>query len=361
MIGNITRGSDFTQALSYVMNKEKAQLLTSNVPGAFSHDPKEAASEMRAIAQRSRTTIPVYHVSLSPASSDRLKLADWLHLTKEFLHLRNLDSHQYVAVLHHDTTYPDGEKRPHLHLVINLVDDTGRVADVWMDYPKTERVLRHLEQTYELLAVPCSCEVDTRRDTKGQLKRIERERNEYDDPNHNRLPPPSATVRREIQTAIDAAIASSVTIYDLSRHLLTVGVTAHRTEKGIKFEKEGVWFAGYQLGPGYTLPRLEEKLVQQALVRNIAPIVDRVLASDRHLVGKFHTAIRDGEALVLIDNRQSLVVMRAVQTEDGAWRSLGRTHLTDADLVRFMQFEQLRRRLLAQRRKRQSQDSQMLL
>lgn len=260
MIANITRGSNFTGVLRYVMDKPNAELMMTNVASAYGELTDLAKAFRVTAATNPRVKKPVYHLSISPAQGDHLSTAQWLTLIKDLLKQRHLAEHQYIAVLHRDATYPDGSMRPHVHLVINLVSSTGEVANVWWDYPKTEKVLRHLEKCYGLTSVPCSWEVAKRSNSKGQVQRLARETAEFLALNHPRTQQPQPNVRQLLQQAVDEAVIDTTSTAELTKALQSRGIVSTLTSQGIQYELGGIHFAGYQLGESYTLKAIEQQL-----------------------------------------------------------------------------------------------------
>lgn len=146
--------------MKYVLGKKDAQLIYTNVfAGLGAQTSTEAiAAEMTQTARHNRTSQPVYHLSVSPAQTDRLSIKDWVNFSQALLQELGLEKNQVVIALHNDEDYPNGQPRPHAHLVINLVDDAGKLANTSWDYHKTERALRHLEECYGLTPVQSSWE-----------------------------------------------------------------------------------------------------------------------------------------------------------------------------------------------------------
>ncbi len=161
MIGNTTKGKSFGGTVKYVLGKQGAQLIYTNMFAGLGTEvePEAIAAEMTETARRSRTNQPVYHLSVSPAESDQLSIGDWVNFSQDLLQELALEKNQVVVVLHNDEDYPSGKPRPHAHFVINLVDDAGRRANSSWDYRKTERALRHLERCYGLTSVQLSWQV----------------------------------------------------------------------------------------------------------------------------------------------------------------------------------------------------------
>lgn len=160
MIGKTTKGKSFGGTVKYVLGKADAQLIYTNVfAGLGAETSAEAiAAEMTQTALRHRTDQPVYHLSVSPAETDRLSVQDWVNFSQDLLQELGLKNHQVVVVLHNDEDYPSGQPRPHAHFVVNLVNEAGKRASTSWDYRRTEQALRHLEKCYELTPVLSSWE-----------------------------------------------------------------------------------------------------------------------------------------------------------------------------------------------------------
>lgn len=165
MIGKTTKGKSFGGTVKYVLGKKDAQLIYTNVfAGLGAETSTEAiAAEMTQTARHNRTSQPVYHLSVSPTQTDHLSIKDWVNFSQALLQELGLEKNQVVIALHNDEDYPNGQPRPHAHLVINLVDDAGKLANTSWDYRKTERALRHLEECLGLTPVQSSWECQHQR------------------------------------------------------------------------------------------------------------------------------------------------------------------------------------------------------
>lgn len=245
MIGKTTLSSSFESTLRYVYGKENATVICSTV--ASCHDPMQVAEAMTKVAG-GRSKKPCYHISLSPSEGDCLEAEDWYRLSEDFLEELGISSHQSVVVLHDDATYPSGETRPHIHFVINRYE-LGTIADraLCLHFPRIERVIRNLEQKYHLEAIPCSWEVQRRGDSAPQHHRCQRES--------------TPSIRSQMQDTVDQELRQADSFESLLEELKSRQVVPHLTNKGIRFEKDGISFAGYQLGQSYTRHRLEQVLV----------------------------------------------------------------------------------------------------
>lgn len=261
MIGSVATSKSFQKTTRYV-SRERSQPVYGNFPAAAADDPMAIARVMDSTAQQSdRVQKPCYHISISPSRGDELSKDDWANLTEDFLEGMGLEDKQAVGWLHEDEEFPDGTPRPHLHLVVNRVGALGKTYDTSWDYRKVDSVLRGLEEDYGLDAVTPAAEVDVKRDTPGQVHRIAAEQGQYENPKHPRTEPPKPSERSQIQRAIEEAIDEANSTAGIADFLSRQGINTRITERGWSFEKDGVAFAGSQLGRRYSMKSVEQTMV----------------------------------------------------------------------------------------------------
>jgi hypothetical protein len=140
--------------------------------------------------------------------------------------------------------------------------DTGLlVHDSW-DYVRSEKVLRQIEQDYDLVQVQGSREKLNRTPSTGQIRRIRREQEEFSQ--GQRDSPPQRTIKESVQQTIDRARVDSPQMPTLIMRLQQAGIsvrtgfTRNGKSKGISYEKDGQAFSGTQLGAAYTFPGLQK-------------------------------------------------------------------------------------------------------
>ncbi|MFB2877733.1 relaxase/mobilization nuclease domain-containing protein [Floridanema aerugineum] len=300
-----------------------------------------------------RVRYPVLHLSLSPHPDDRLSDKQAFDLIENMVKRCGYGDCQWVAARHDDTITPEGKLRPHYHVIVNRVRLTDcRVVSAWKDWQRYEMVLQELREEYNLTRVIDSRDSKHRELTTAQAQRTRQLQQQLDSNQIDCVP----NVRLQLQNAIDSAITRVQEVTSLGETLSNVGVTTVVTSRGIKFEKDGIWFAGYQLGKAYTLKSLSERLSQQKLVRTIAPIIADCLVNQTRLVGQHHTAYWEDDQLVLMDNKNSRIKMRAVN-QNGYWTSVGLPKLIHSDVSHFLEID-MRRKQIAQEAKKQRQKQQ---
>ncbi len=246
---------DFRRTCRYVAVRHRSvtpRVIHSSLPqvSPVKANPMSAADAMTEQAKLSdRVEKPCYHIALCANAEDHLSDWDWHQLTRGFLSKVGLDQHQSVAYLHEDATFAGTEQeRPHVHLVVNRVDAQGKAASTSWDYYRFQTALRELETEMGLTAESNSWDVDRRRDTPGQVHRLEAQ------------PASAPTIRTQLQDAIDEAVTNAASLEGVANFLQHAGIDIHISDRGWSVAKEGVAFAGYQLGPSYTLPAIEKTL-----------------------------------------------------------------------------------------------------
>ena len=132
MIGKVNRGKSFRSTLRYVLAAtKKAKVVFANFVEALQGNVERIVETFNSQAVfNHRVKKPVYHVSVSPAINDSLSDADWSELASRLIDELGLTNHQAIAVLHHDTYFPQSNKlRKHLHIVVNAVGDNAKCAN----------------------------------------------------------------------------------------------------------------------------------------------------------------------------------------------------------------------------------------
>ncbi len=270
-IVNAQTTKDFRATHRYVAVREDKppQIVHTSTPGCFNAllgqpiNPLVVAAAMEARAAKSdRVEKPCYHISISVAQADELaSRADWNQLAVSFLEKAGLEECQSVAYLHEDTTYPDSDEvRPHLHLVVNRVKSDGTAAPTSWDYYRFQSAIRDVEQEMGLTAEPNSWEVDRCRDSSGQVHRLAAEQAQYEDPKHPRAEPPQPTVKSQLQEVLDEAIEQASSVEAITDALAQQGIDVQVSDRGWSLEKDGIAFAGSQLGRAYSMTAIEQTL-----------------------------------------------------------------------------------------------------
>lgn len=149
MIGGITKGSDFSGCVEYVLalkekNKE-ARLLYSE--GLLADTPKDIIDGFE--CQRylnSRVQHWCGHISLSYSPDDSARLDDesMVKLALEYMDKMGIKNTQFIIARHLD------KEHPHCHIVYNRVDNNGRCVSDSYEYYRSNAICKELKKKYGL-------------------------------------------------------------------------------------------------------------------------------------------------------------------------------------------------------------------
>ena len=243
MIAKQVKGKSFRGVLNYLHEKEGSRIIGGNMAG---DNPRIMSAEFAV----SRTLNPrlqkaVYHSSLSLPKTEHLDDDTWSAIAESYLAGMEFNESQYVVYRHSDKDHD------HVHIVasrIRITDGTT-VNDSW-DYVRSEKLIRELEHKYELTPTVSSNQKQHRGQTTGEMRLVERTG--------------EASVRTELQQAIDSQTDSPITMPELINRLKELGIDAKlsitRTGKvrGISYKLDGVATSGTHLGKAYTFGGLQK-------------------------------------------------------------------------------------------------------
>jgi Relaxase/Mobilisation nuclease domain len=273
LIANQKKNASFRSTLEYVLGKESATLIDTNMGG---RTPRQLAAEFSA-ARRFRPNFKraCAHVVLSIPHRDTDHSLGSYH--------EHLDDEQYVALAHcwlkqmefrgeglHDSQYLIARhvdtRHEHIHIIASRIRMDGSVVPDSWDYRRSEVVVRQLEKEFGLEATPCSNSQVANRvreehgieATVSDRCALTRRQKHHD----SGLPP----VTRMLADAIDEAASDYPTVTQLIGRLQHQGITVHpqfstrgNFKEAIAFELNGVKVAGWKLGKAYSFPGLLSK------------------------------------------------------------------------------------------------------
>ena len=244
MIGKIKKGKSFAGLTKYILEKEKAELLSTNLAGTTPQDFYRQLGVTRQL--NPRVQFPVSHISISFASGERPQRERLQQIVEGTLAGMGFDKNLYFAAIHNDRNHF------HLHIAASRIHRDGECVSDWYDKRRLEKTLRNLEQQFDLAPVPCSWEVSRSAPSTGQKRRMMREQQEFE--RGLRDGPPDKSMVEKIQDAIDATVQPGMTITQFLNELDTAGVeakvkvTGEGIVQGISYSIDGVAFPGGKLG-----------------------------------------------------------------------------------------------------------------
>ena len=159
MIGKITKGSEFSGCVAYVLREDKARLLASE---GVSGTPEEMAEQFELqtlLNDKVKNTVGHISLSFSPEDGNRLRNDDRLmvKIAYEYMEQMGIRDTQFIIARHTDRNHP------HCHIVFNRVDNNGKTISDKNDRYRNEKVCKALTEKYGLYMADGKEHVNTER------------------------------------------------------------------------------------------------------------------------------------------------------------------------------------------------------
>ena len=152
MVAKISYGSSLYGALAYngeKVNEGVARILETNkvfCPADGRHDITACMQDFMAyMPSQVRTKKPVIHISLNPHPDDKLSDEQFSAIALEYIEKMGYGNQPFVVYKHEDID------RHHLHIVTLAVDETGRKINDGNNFYTSTRILKELEQKFNLI------------------------------------------------------------------------------------------------------------------------------------------------------------------------------------------------------------------
>lgn len=280
MIGKIKKGKNFAGLTKYILDKEEAELVCTNLAGDTSQDfyrQLEATCRLNP-----RVQFPVSHISISFAPGEKPDKEQLEQIVEATLAGMGFDNNLYFAATHNDRNHF------HLHVAASRIKSSGECVSDWYDFHRLEKTLRSLEQQFDLTPVPCSWEVNRSAPSTGQKRRMMREQQEFELSLRDR--PADKSAVEKIQDTIDGTIQPGITITQFLEKLDAAGVeakvkvTREGVIQGISYSIDGVAFQGGKLGrndKNCTLQGLQHRGVTFDLKQDAKAIATRATSNSQ--------------------------------------------------------------------------------
>lgn len=242
MVAKIVQGRGFKGAISYVLDKNKAELLATDGLRLGTKDTIIRSF----IIQSSLNPIlkPVAHISLDFSVQDREKLTNckMIEIAQEYMVKMGYRNTQYLIARHHDTDHP------HLHLILNRVDAEGKRISDNNERLRSTQVCKELTIKHGLYF------------SKGK-ENVKR----------HRLREPDKT-KYEIYDALKSAVPRAYSWQELTAILAKEGITTEFKMKGetsqiegVKFKKGAYTFSGSKVDRQFSYSKIDFALRQNSL------------------------------------------------------------------------------------------------
>lgn len=244
MIGKIKKGKNFTGLTKYILEKEGAELICTNLAG---ETPQDFYKQLAATKQLNcKVRSPVSHISISFPWNEKPIDEELEEIVEETLLGMGFEKNLYFAASHNDCNHF------HLHIAASRINIDGECVSDWYDKRRLEKVLRNLESRFNLTSVTNSWEVDRTAPSTGQKRRMFRENQEFE--LGLRSEPADKSAVEKIQDVIEDAIQPGMRFAQFIEQLKVNGVetllklSSEGMVQGISYSTDGVVFAGSKLG-----------------------------------------------------------------------------------------------------------------
>ena len=244
MIGKIKKGKSFTGLTKYILEKEQAELICTNLAGETIQDFYKQLAATKQLNPRVRS--PVSHISISFPPDERPENEELAEIINETLSGMGFDKNLYFAASHDDCNHF------HVHIAASRINIDGECVSDWYDKRRLEKVLRKLESQFDLTSVPNSWEIERTAPSTGQKRRMLRENREWELGLRDK--PADKSVVEKIQDTIETAIKPGMELTEFIKQLEVNGVetslklSSEGMVQGISYSTDGVSFAGGKLG-----------------------------------------------------------------------------------------------------------------
>lgn len=169
MTGNQIKGKGFRGALRYNLekvNNKVAEVLDHSFARVSEGSIMKEVQLVR--MQRPNLKKYFYHTSINFPPTEDLPNEMMTRIGHDYLEANGFTQHQFIMFRHRDADHP------HLHILVNRIGYDGSVLSDSNDYARSEKILRELEQKYQLTQVPSSRQAHERAPTKDELEMMRR-------------------------------------------------------------------------------------------------------------------------------------------------------------------------------------------
>jgi hypothetical protein len=244
MIGKIKNSRSFQSCLEHVLGTPTFEILNMNVRG-------ETASEMAECFEmtqqlRPRVNLVASHMMLSLSPNESLSDEVWTEIIDRYLDEMGFTNNFFIALKCND------KQREYVHIVAGRIRCDGTVVSDSWERVRSQKIIRQIEQDYNLTPVRNSWESDRQAPTISQIKQ--------------ELKTGTPTVKKQLADRIDLALTKVINLSglleELERDGIEVKISRNRQNdrQGISFKLDNVSIAGYRLGNAYSLPKILKRL-----------------------------------------------------------------------------------------------------
>lgn len=222
---------------------QRHRIIGGNMSG---QNPRELSREFGLVRElRPDIEKPVHHVSISAGEHDRLSVEQWQEIADTYIQKMGFQNSPHVVIQHR------GTKRDHIHILTSRIDFDGKVISEWQSQQRAEKVMREVEQKYDLERLPMSRDVTRAAPSRGELEVYERT---------GRM-----SAKLSLQGHVERALRDGPTATEFIEKLQRVGVEtipnlqSTGRVSGISFRQGEELMKGSDLGRGFSWGALQKR------------------------------------------------------------------------------------------------------
>lgn len=222
---------------------QRHRIIGGNLSG---QTPRQLAREFGLVRElRPDIEKPVHHVSISAGKNDRLGVEQWQEIAAEYIEKMNFQNSPHIVIQHR------GTERDHIHIVASRVDEDGQVVSEWRSKQRAEKVMRAVEEKYNLQRLPMSREVMRAAPSRAETEVFERTG--------------KLSAKMSIQGHVERALRAQPTATEFIENLERVGVEVIPNLQGtgrvcgITFRQGEELMKGSDIGRGCSWGALQKR------------------------------------------------------------------------------------------------------
>src|SRR5690606_11609169 len=249
MTGSQIKGKGFRGALRYNLEKVDKGVAEILDHSFVSTSERIIVKEIQMVkVLRPNLQKYFYHTSINFPPGEDLPNEKMKQIGLDYLEANGFTQHQFIMFRHYDADHP------HLHILVNRIGYDGSVVSDSNDFARSEKILRELENKYNLTQVPSSKEAKMRAITKDELEMIKR----TNTPSHKvKL---QGIVRKILQDK--PRLTTEEFIKALHHNMVDVLFNQASTGyvSGISYQYKGVIIKGAKLGDDFKWGSIKNKI-----------------------------------------------------------------------------------------------------
>lgn len=243
MMAKIVKGKAFKGVVNYILDKQKNTEIVDFDGLRVKSKASIAQSFITQASLNSRVSKPVCHISLDFSAQDKAKLSNQLmvRIAHDYMKQMGIVNTQYIIARHFD------KEHPHIHLVYNRVDNSGKTITDSNDRFRSEKICKELTEKYGLYFA-------TGKENVKEHRLKEPDKTKYEIYNSLKVLVPKCKNWQQLITELQKA--------RIKAEFKTKGNSDE--VQGVRFEKNGYLFNGSKVDKMFSYSKIDYQLEQNA-------------------------------------------------------------------------------------------------